>query len=225
MSGAARHRGGGRAAGGNDTSSETSSRPSRPSRRGNRHQGPGGFDGPASRGSASNTAPSVGSGRGSPNAPQGGPISPPSQRQSSGQSQSFSANQPTSGLLVDPARDNPPRPTDALRNVDLPASFYAIDKLVSASSVPEQPHIPPSAASQCTAFPLHEQSFTSLSILLPPLLPVLHVPSPSQPFAFLEFPEPFAFFHHFQLKQSLSQCTHLCHPPPFAVPLICVFWL
>lgn len=188
MSGAARHRGGGRAAGGNDTSSETSSRPSRPPRRGNRQQGPGGFDGPASRGSASNTgshghhasnAPSVGSSRGSPIAPQGGPISPPSQRQSSGQSQAFSANQPTSGLLVDPARDNPPRPSDALRNVDLPASFYAIDKLVSASSVMEQPHISPSAVSQSTALPSHKQPFTSLFILLPSLLPVLDISSPS----------------------------------------------
>lgn len=138
MSGPARRRGAGRAGGGAQGSSETSSR------RGDRLQVPGGFDGPASRGSASGTgsqgrrpsnAPSVGSGRGgSPNAPQGPAPTPTAPSQASGPSQSTQA-QTGPMLQGDPARDSQPRYTDSLRNIDLPASFYEIDKLVSL--VPE----------------------------------------------------------------------------------------
>jgi hypothetical protein len=131
MSGSARRRGVGRAGGGNEGSSESSSR------RGAGRQFPGGFDGPASRGSASNTGsapghastPSVGSGRGSPNVSSTGPLSPPSQ-----------SNQPAP-LLGDPALDNPRRLTDSVRNVDLPASSYAIDNLVSTFSSLQQSNI------------------------------------------------------------------------------------
>ncbi|KAJ9500329.1 Protein argonaute [Exophiala xenobiotica] len=131
MSGPARKRGAGRATRG-QPSSETSSR------RGDRLQ-PGGFaggyDGPASRGSASN----VGSGHGvSPTVPQGG-FAPqaPSAGGSRRSSQSGGAP-PQPGQLAppqgDPARENRPRYTDQLRNVDLPASFYNIDQL--RTSVP-----------------------------------------------------------------------------------------
>ncbi|KAK5065214.1 hypothetical protein LTR84_001051 [Exophiala bonariae] len=138
MSGAARRRGVGRAGGGNEGSSESSSR------RGTGRQFPGGFDGPASRGSASNTGsgaghastPSVGSGRGSPNVSSTGPLSPPNQ-----------SNQPAP-FLVDPALENPRRPTDAVRNVDLPASSYAVDNLVSTISSLQQSSIPFSALPQ-----------------------------------------------------------------------------
>lgn len=146
MSGSARRRGGGRTGGGNEASSESSSR------RGAGRQFPAVFDGPASRGSASNTGsgagrasnPSVGSGRGSPNVPSAGPLSPPSH--STGQSQTSALNQPAS-LLVDPALENPRRPTDSVRNVDLPASFYAIDNLVSTFSSLQQFNI------SCSALP------------------------------------------------------------------------
>ncbi|EXJ80239.1 hypothetical protein A1O1_08381 [Capronia coronata CBS 617.96] len=147
MSGAARRRGAGRATRGQ--ASETSS-----SRRGDRLQVPaGGFDGPASRGSASasgpgsqgrqaSTAPSVGSGRGSPNPPQGGFAqqgSQPASRRSSQSGGPPPQTQPASPTAQhapvtrgDPARDHQPRYTDQLRNLDLPASFYNIDQLVSA---------------------------------------------------------------------------------------------
>lgn len=148
MSGPARRRGGGRAAAGVGGSSETSSR------RGDRLQvpgGPGGFDGPASRGTASgagsqgrraSNAPSVGSGRGSPNPLQGGfaPQSSQAPSQASAQSQVSTQPQTPPMLQGDPARENPPRYTDSLRNIDLPASFYEIDKLVSASSCLKQAH-------------------------------------------------------------------------------------
>ncbi|KAG9777510.1 hypothetical protein KCU88_g4487, partial [Aureobasidium melanogenum] len=132
MSGAARRRGAGRATRGQ--ASETSSR------RGDRLQAPGGgFDGPASRGTGSGIGsqsrgpsnPSVGPPHGSGSAPQG------SQAGSRRSSQSGGPPAQTAGPSVpvtqgDPARDEPSRYTDALRNVDLPASFYNIDQLVSA---------------------------------------------------------------------------------------------
>ncbi len=127
MSGPARKRGAGRATRG-QPSSETSSR------RGDRLQ-PGGFaggyDGPASRGSASN----VGSGHGgSPTAPQGGfaPQAPSAGSRRSSQS-GGAPPQPSQPAAPrgDPARESQPRYTDQLRNVDLPASFYNIDQLVS----------------------------------------------------------------------------------------------
>lgn len=146
MSGPARRRGADRLTRGQ--SSEASSR------RGDRLQPPpGGFDGPASRGSASasgpgshgrqpSNAPSMGSGRGSPNPPQGGPAPQGSQAASPRSSQSGGPRPPTQpgspGIQRpamqqgDPARDHQPRYTDGLRNVDLPASFYNIDQLVSA---------------------------------------------------------------------------------------------
>ncbi|KAJ4516711.1 Protein argonaute [Exophiala dermatitidis] len=129
MSGAARRRGAGRATRGQ--ASETSSR------RGDRLQAPGGgFDGPASRGTGSGIGsqsrgpsnPSVGPPHGSGSAPQG------SQAGSRRSSQSGGPPAQTAGPSVpvtqgDPARDEPSRYTDALRNVDLPASFYNIDQL------------------------------------------------------------------------------------------------
>ncbi|EXJ86436.1 hypothetical protein A1O3_03387 [Capronia epimyces CBS 606.96] len=143
MSGAARRRGAGRATRGQ--ASETSSR------RGDRLQVPGGgFDGPASRGSASasgqgshgrqdSNAPPAGSGRGSPITPQGGFAAQASQAASRRSSQSGGPAQQTqpAGLAVqqapvrpgDPARDQQPRYSDQLRNLDLPASFYNIDQL------------------------------------------------------------------------------------------------
>ena len=137
MSGAARRRGRGRATAGDENTSQSSSR------RGDRLQ-PGAFDGPASRGSASGTGasgprrgsnpPSVGSGTQPPEggfAPQGG------QAGSRRSSVSGAASQPASQVAAqviprgDPARDRPDRATDALKNVDLPASFFNIDNLVS----------------------------------------------------------------------------------------------
>ena len=139
MSGAARRRGRGRAnVQQGDGSTETSA--SQP-RRGTARQVPaGGFDGPASRGSASGTGtsgrrdsnpPSMTSGQGTPQggfAPQG---SQPGSRRSSisgGQTQPAAAPR-----RLDPALDpeRVPRTTDALKNVDLPASFYEVDNLVS----------------------------------------------------------------------------------------------
>ncbi len=127
MSGPARKIGAGRATIG-QPSSETSSR------RGDRLQ-PGGFaggyDGPASRGSASN----VGSGHGgSPSVPQGAfaPQAPSAGSRRSSQS-GVAPPQPSQPAAPrgDPARESQPRYTDQLRNVDLPASFYNIDQLVS----------------------------------------------------------------------------------------------
>ncbi|KAK4934510.1 Protein argonaute [Elasticomyces elasticus] len=134
MSQAPRRRGAGRAARG-PASSETSSR------RGDRLQvPPGGFDGPASRGSGSashgrqpSNAPSVTST--SPSAPQSGF---PPQTGTAGSPRSSSAGQtaPPSQAQApivqgDPARESQPRYTDALRNIDLPPSFYNIDQLYS----------------------------------------------------------------------------------------------
>ena len=140
MSGAARRRGRGRANAGDDNTSQSSSR------RGDRLQ-PGAFDGPASRGSASGTGtsgarrpsnpPSVGSGRGTPQPPEGGFAPQAGQPGSRRSSVSGAASQPASQAAAqpiqrgDPARDRPDRTTDALKNVDLPASFFNIDNLVS----------------------------------------------------------------------------------------------
>jgi hypothetical protein len=131
---AARKRGaGGRAARGQQPA-ETASR------RGDRQ--PGAFDGPASRGSASgpansgrgagSTAPSAGSGPGSPGAPAGVAESqaPTSTSRRSSQSGGPVPTQ-VAAHQGDPARDRPARFTDQMRNLDLPASFYNIDKLVS----------------------------------------------------------------------------------------------
>jgi hypothetical protein len=128
MSGAARQRGRGRA-GGEDLSDTSSRRGGPPGARPPR--APGGFDGPASRGSASGAGsgvssqgrrpsnpPSVDSGARSPTQSQGAfqPSTVPQQQQVRG----------------DPARDqqNVPKLTDALKNLDLPASFYNIDQSV-----------------------------------------------------------------------------------------------
>lgn len=127
MSGPGRRRGTGRPPGG-DVPSETSSR------RGDRLHRPSAFDGPASRGPTSasgashsrggSNPPSMGPGRGS------GRVSPTlSQATLSTQAQATTP-QPQAQQLGDPARDQPSRFTDALRNVDLPASFYNIDQLV-----------------------------------------------------------------------------------------------
>jgi hypothetical protein len=124
MSHAARQRGRGRATGeqGSDTSSHRRGLPgAQPSR------APGGFDGPASRGSASGAAsqgrrpsnpPSAGSGARSPTTSQGS-FQPPA-----------TVQQPR--VTGDPAKDQDKKPklTDALKNLDLPASFYNIDQTV-----------------------------------------------------------------------------------------------
>ncbi len=139
MSGAARKRGVGRAARGQQPA-ETASR------RGDRLQ-PGGFDGPASRGSATqsgpaasgrgagSTAPSAASGGGSPAAPAGG-FEPQAPTASSRRSSQSGGPAPAQAVpqLGDPARDRPARYTDGMRNVDLPPSFYNIDQLVSHNS-------------------------------------------------------------------------------------------
>jgi len=133
MSGAAKGRGGqrGRGLGQTSESSDTSSR------RGDRLAPPGAFDGPASRGTASGTGGSQrGSTRGSPNPPQGGfaPQAPsaPSRASSVSAPQSQVAVAPRPVVTGDPARERPDRVTDAVRNVDLPASGYNIDNMVSA---------------------------------------------------------------------------------------------
>ena len=139
MSGAARKRGTGRATRGQPPA-ETSSR------RGDRLQvPPGGFDGPASRGSASQSgpgtagrgagsnAPSAASGAGSPSVPAGGfegQLPTASSRRSS--QSGGPPSQPQAAVPQgDPARDRQARYTDQMMNVDLPASFYNIDQLVS----------------------------------------------------------------------------------------------
>jgi hypothetical protein len=92
----------------------------------------GGFDGPASRGSGSATSgrvASTGSGRGtSPGAAQAASQSNDGTRQSS-----TSAPQSQGQRLHDPALDpsRVPRATDTVRNVDLPASFFNVDRTVS----------------------------------------------------------------------------------------------
>ncbi|KAJ9611980.1 Protein argonaute [Cladophialophora chaetospira] len=131
---AARKRGAGRAARGQQPA-ETASR------RGDRLQ-PGGFDGPASRGSASqsgpgvagrgagSTVPSTVSGAGSPGVPAGG-FESQAPTASSRRSSQSGGPAPAAAPLGDPARDRPTRFTDGMRNVDLPPSFYNIDQLYS----------------------------------------------------------------------------------------------
>ena len=131
MSGSARRRGRGRARGQPGETSDASERLNIPA---------GGFDGPASRGSGSGTsgrAPSAGSpGRGA--APSGGFASQGSgagSRRSSNSAPSQPPSQgPSQGMpRFDPALDpsRVPKATDALKNVDLPASFFNLDRSVS----------------------------------------------------------------------------------------------
>ena len=126
MSGAARQRGRGRA-GGEETSDTSSRRGGPPGAQPSR--APGGFDGPASRGSASasgvgsqgrrpSNPPSVGSGGRSPTQSQGS-FQPPATVQQ---------QRVTGDLARD--LDKQPKLTDALKNLDLPASFYNIDQTV-----------------------------------------------------------------------------------------------
>lgn len=126
MSGAARRRGRGRARGQRDATDDTSERLAIP---------PGGFDGPASRGSGSATsgrAPSVGSpARGAASAgafaaPSGGAGGRRSSNSAPSQPPSQGPPQPLRDPALDPSRA--PKATDALRNVDLPASFFNIDR-------------------------------------------------------------------------------------------------
>lgn len=128
MSGAARQRGRGRA-GGEETSDTSSRRGGPPGAQPSR--APGGFDGPASRGSASASASGVGSqGRRPSNPPSvGSGGRSPTQSQGSFQPPSTVQQQRITG---DPARDQDKQPklTDALKNLDLPASFYNIDQTV-----------------------------------------------------------------------------------------------
>ncbi len=135
MSGAARRRGG---RGHTDDSSDPSSRrgvgtPAAP---------PGGFDGPASRGSASR-------GRGQSNAPSTAgsapisePTSPPVAQtgfanvatpQAGSQPGSRAGAPPASQVPIhgDPARESQPLYTDSMRNIDLPPSFYNVNREVS----------------------------------------------------------------------------------------------
>lgn len=137
MSGAARKRGRGRAAAtrpGDDASQSSS-------RRGDRLVPAGGFDGPASRGSASGTGqsgprrgsnpPSVGSG--TPQPAETGAVPQSGSRRSSVSGPPPPQPPPAQSQAPrgDPARDRPSRATDALKNVDLPASFFNVDNLVS----------------------------------------------------------------------------------------------
>lgn len=134
---------------------------------------PAPFDGPASRGGASSNTSSggrrpsnppsatsgadAGVGMGAGPAPGSPSTSPPL-----GQASTFApAPGPPSSAggqaapLTDPARDpvRPARLTDSLRNVDLPASFYNMDNLVSRClellPLPSQSAIPSSFTSDC----------------------------------------------------------------------------
>ena len=140
MSGAARRRGG---RGRKENPSETSSRPSL----GTPAAPPDGFDGPASRGSASGPGP-TGRGRGSSNPPSAAGSAPGSQPTSPRLSQTgfgtMTPSEPTpqpgsragappasqGPVRGDPARDNQPLYTDAMRNIDLPPSFYNFNREV-----------------------------------------------------------------------------------------------
>ena len=148
MSGTARRRGRGATA--NDNLSETSSRPTL----GAPSAPPGGFDGPGSRGSASGPA-STGRGRGSNvpsttgsapgSAPGSQPTSPrlsqtgfgtipPSQTSSQPGSRAGVPPPSQAPILSDPARDpvhnRPELRTDGMKNVDLPPSFYQLNRQV-----------------------------------------------------------------------------------------------
>lgn len=120
MSGAARQRGRGRA-GGEDQSDNSSRRGGPPGAQPPR--APGAFDGPASRGSASG----AGSPGGRPsNPPSVGSALSPTQSQGSFQTSTVPQQQQVKG---DPAKDpeKKSKRTDALKNLDLPASFYNIN--------------------------------------------------------------------------------------------------
>lgn len=125
MSNAARQRGRGRAAAGEQSSDTSSLRRALPGAQPPR--APGGFDGPASRGSASG-AGSQGRRPSNPGSVGGGPRSP-SLSQASFQPPA-TVQQPR--VTGDPAKDQNDKPklTDALKNLDLPASFYNIDRSV-----------------------------------------------------------------------------------------------
>lgn len=103
---------------------------------------PGAYDGPASRGGASSNPSSAGRRPSNPpsatSVPESQPRSPPSSPPlAQGETFAPASSSPSSAgaaaaPLTDPARDPARRArlTDALRNVDLPASFYNMDNLV-----------------------------------------------------------------------------------------------
>lgn len=139
MSGAARRRGG---RGPTDDTSDASSRRSI----GTPAAPPGGFDGPASRGSASGPG-STGRGRGQSNptstadsTPGSQPTSPrisqtgiaPPQAESQPGSRT-GAPPPASQAPIrgDPAREVQALYTDSMKNIDLPPSFYNVNREVS----------------------------------------------------------------------------------------------
>lgn len=92
------------------------------------------FDGPASRGS--------GSGAGSQSQASGPPAGSRRPSDAGSRAPSQPATQPPSQSVAqtpligrDPAREGPaPRATDGIKNVDMPASFYNIDDMVSQFS-------------------------------------------------------------------------------------------
>ncbi len=145
MSGAARRRGG---RGPTNEMSDTSSRRGEPQSLGTLAAPPGGFDGPASRGSASGPPGSQGAsavrrGSNTPSQPGTAPQSQPtSPRLGQGQFGIMSGSQPGSRAGAPPAAPEPPRRdpaldpgkdaklTDSLKNVDLPASFYNMNREV-----------------------------------------------------------------------------------------------
>lgn len=135
MSGAARRRGRGRARGQADAS-DSSERMSVPA---------GGFDGPASRGSGSGTSggrvASTGSGRGGSPQPAGGfaPQGGEARSRQSSNSGAQSQGPPLHDPALDPSRI--PKATDSLKNVDLPASFFNLDRQVSQTTLSSILHI------------------------------------------------------------------------------------
>ena len=144
-----RRRGRGRAQAGDQTS-DASSQPARGGIR-----GPAQFDGPASRGSQSasrraSNAPSVTSGSGQP---------APSDAQSATATGSVSAlttGVQQMGIGLDPALDSTRRPvltTDAVRDVDIPASWYNINGLTVSGRFRFLPfsHLHPLSTSACPA--------------------------------------------------------------------------
>jgi hypothetical protein len=141
MSGAARRRGG---RGPTDDTSDASSRRSI----GTPAAPPGGFDGPASRGSASGPG-STGRGRGQSNpastadsAPGSQPTSPrisqtgignvaPPQAESQAGSRAGAPPASQAPIRGDPAREVQALYTDSMKNIDLPPSFYNVNREVS----------------------------------------------------------------------------------------------
>jgi hypothetical protein len=122
MSGTGRgRRGRGRARGQPTDDSDSASRLSVPA---------GGFDGPASRGSGSATSgrvASTGSGRGT----SPGAQTPVQSNDGARQSSTSGTQAPRHDPALDPSRI--PRATDAVRNVDLPASFFNVNRTVSTN--------------------------------------------------------------------------------------------